>query len=88
VEEAQFNQAAEEPRNAYITAGILTPDSILDASHVATATVHRADAIVSWNFSHIVKLEKMRPYNQVNLRNGYGFLQIVSPREVANDEET
>jgi len=88
VEEVQFTQEAEELRDAYLAAGILTPDSIMDASHVATATVHRADAIVSWNFVHIVKLEKMRLYNQVNLQNAYGFLQIVSPREVSNDEET
>jgi len=87
VEEVQFSREAEELRDAYLSAGILTPDSLMDASHVATATVYRADAIVSWNFAHIVKLEKMRLYNQVNLQNGYGFLQIVSPREVSDDEE-
>jgi predicted nucleic acid-binding protein len=87
VEEVQFTQAAEELRDAYLAAGILRPDSIMDASHVATATIHRTDAIVSWNFAHIVKLEKMRLYNQINLQNGYGYLQIVSPREVLSDEE-
>jgi hypothetical protein len=57
-----------------------------DAGHVATATVYRVDAIVSWNFKHIVQLEKMKLYNQINLKNGYGFLEIVSPKEVLSDE--
>jgi predicted nucleic acid-binding protein len=68
--------------NAYIEAGIVQARSINDAIHVAAATVGRADAIVSWNFKHIVQLGKMRAYNAVNLFNGYGLLNIVSPREV------
>jgi len=87
VEEVAFTQEASRLREAYLKAGILTPNASTDAGHVATATVYRVDAIVSWNFKHIVQLEKMKLYNQVNLSNGYGFLQIVSPREVLNDEK-
>lgn len=86
VEEVEFNREAEDLQMAYLEAGILTPNSATDAGHVATATVYRVDAIVSWNFKHIVQLEKMKLYNQINLKNGYGFLQIVSPREVLSDE--
>jgi predicted nucleic acid-binding protein len=85
-EEVDFNQEAEDLQLAYLEAGILTPSSATDAGHVATATVYRVDAIVSWNFKHIVQLEKMKLYNQVNFKNGYGFLQIVSPKGVLNDE--
>ena len=73
-------------RDAYIAARVVTSKSINDAAHVAAATAARADAIVSWNFKHIVRLDKMRAYNQVNLLNGYGILTIVSPREVLFDE--
>ena len=54
---------------------------------VADATVARADAIVSWNFRHIVRVDKMRAYNQVNLQTGFGLLSIVSPQEVRFDED-
>ena len=50
-------------------------------THVAAATVARVDAIVSWNFKHIVRLDKMKAYNRVNLLNGYGILTIISPKE-------
>jgi len=85
IERVPLSTEIIELRNAYIKAGILGPKWIDDATHVAAATVARADAIVSWNFSHIVRLDKMKVYNQVNLINGYGILTIVSPQEVHYD---
>ena len=85
IERVPLSTEIIELRNAYIKAGILGPKWIDDATHVAAATVARADAIVSWNFSHIVRLDKMKAYNQVNLINGYGILTIVSPQEVQYD---
>jgi predicted nucleic acid-binding protein len=68
-------------RKEYETADILGPKWIDDMTHVAAATVARVDAIVSWNFKHIVRLDKMKAYNSVNLQNGYGILTIISPKE-------
>ena len=73
-------------RDAYIRAGVVGPQWLNDAAHVAVATVAQADAIVSWNFKHIVRLEKIRGYNQVNESLGYGSLTIITPREVRLDE--
>jgi len=50
------------------------------------AVVARADAIVSWNFKHIVRLDKIKAHNQVNRAQGYGILTLVSPKEVMFDE--
>lgn len=69
-------------RDAYLEADIVNERYRNDATHVAAATVSRADAIISWNFRHIVQLEKMKAYNRVNLSQGYGILTIVSPKEV------
>lgn len=77
-----------ELRDAYLAPGILDPQWTDDATHVAAATVARADAIVSWKFKHIVRIDKMRAYNQVNLQTGFGLLSIVSPQEVRFDEAT
>jgi len=69
-------------RDAYIRAGVVGPQWTDDAGHVAAASVARADAIVSWNFKHIVRLEKIRGYNQVNESRGYRSLTIITPGEV------
>lgn len=87
VERSPYTADAQALAQAYLDAGILTDKSKVDAGHVALATVTRADAIVSWNFKHIVQLEKMKLYNQINLSRGYGFLQIVTPKEVLPNED-
>lgn len=73
-------------RDAYLDAKILGKKSENDATHVALATCARADAIVSWNFKHIVRLDKMKAFNHVNFLKGYGVLTIVTPREVAYEK--
>jgi len=86
VERVELTEEILELRNAYLEAKILGPRWADDAAHVAAATVARSDAIVSWNFAHIVRLDKMKAYNQINLLKGYGILTIVSPKEVLIDE--
>ncbi len=80
--------AAIQLRDAYLRARILGPGSMIDAAHVALATVAHSDAIVSWNFKHIVRVDKMRAFNAVNLSEGYGLLSIVSPNEVRFDDDS
>jgi predicted nucleic acid-binding protein len=87
IERLYSDKESFELRDSYVEAKILGPKWLDDMTHVAIATVSRADAIVSWNFKHIVRLDKMKAYNQVNLLNGYGILTIISPVEVMADEE-
>jgi len=42
--------------------------------------------MVSWNFKHIVNLNRIRLYNSVNLKIGYPMIDIRSPREVLYEE--
>lgn len=57
-----------------------------DAQHIALATVAKADVVVSWNFKHIVNLDRIRAFNAVNLGGGYPPLDIRSPMEIWSDE--
>ena len=53
-----------------------------DMLHIAAATIAEVDALVSWNFRHIVRLDKIRLFNAVNIEQGYKALTIYSPQEV------
>jgi hypothetical protein len=53
-----------------------------DMLHIALATIAEVDVLVSWNFKHIVRLDKIRLFNAVNIEQGYKPLTIYSPREV------
>jgi len=74
-------------REAYIKEGFVRKKSANDALHVAIATVAGVDAIVSWNFKDIVRLEKIQAYNQVNIFKGYQKLTIITPKEAVPDEK-
>lgn len=53
-----------------------------DMLHIALATIADVDVLVSWNFRHIVRLDKIRLFNAVNIEQGYKPISIYSPREV------
>lgn len=71
---------------AYEDRKILPRRYAADMRHIAIATIAAVDAVVSWNFKHIVRLDKIRQFNAVNVELGYRVLTILSPREVATDE--
>jgi hypothetical protein len=48
---------------AYIRDGAVGEAQRVDARHIAVATVQRVDVLVSWNFRHIVKLNRIRAFN-------------------------
>jgi len=57
-----------------------------DCLHIATATINKIDILVSWNFKHIVNIQRIRGYNSINIRNGYQTLEIRSPKDIINYE--
>lgn len=83
----QVDETAIDLANQYQRRRILTPKFYDDGVHIALATIAEADVLVSWNFKHIVKFDKIRLFNGVNLLYGYKPLQIYSPREVTTHGE-
>lgn len=71
----------------YLAHGIVTERHLLDAQHIAIATIERVDVLVSWNFKQIVNLERIKKFNAVNLLQGYPQIEIRSPVEVLHGED-
>ncbi len=69
-------------RASYQARGVLGSRFENDMLHIAVATIADVDVLVSWNFRHIVRLDKIRLFNAVNIEQGYKALTIYSPREV------
>ena len=85
---AEITPAVLDLRDAYLNAGIVTPKSTDDATHVALATISECELIVSWNFKHIVHFQKIPKYNAVNVLLGYHSINIYSPSEVISYDES
>jgi len=87
VEHVKLTQGAEELAETYISEKVVGKSSLDDARHIAIATLSRADILVSWNFKHIVNVNRIRGYNSVNHRFGHPMIDIRTPLEVMDYEE-
>jgi hypothetical protein len=74
--------------NLYITNNIIPRQYILDASHIALATVYNLNKIISLNFKHIVRDKTKNFTDYINKIHGYHSIEINSPMEVIDYEET
>ena len=86
IEVVQLGAEANDLAETYIRERVIPGSMRADAQHIAIASVVRVDVLVSWNFKHIVNLQRIRGYNSVNLRNGYPTIEIRAPREVLPNE--
>jgi predicted nucleic acid-binding protein len=85
-EEYAINEEMVQLAEKYMEQKIISENYYSDALHIAVATVIGVDVLVSWNFKHIVNLDKIKLFNSVNLREGYNMLEIRTPREVVESE--
>mgnify|MGYP000589672708 CR=1 FL=1 len=83
----ELTEEATELGDAYISEKVVGKTSREDCFHIALATIHKVDILVSWNFKHIVNVHRIRGYNSVNLKMGYSTIDIRSPKEIINYEE-
>jgi len=64
----------------YIEEGIIPQKYQDDALHIALAAYNEADALISWNFKHMVKLKTIRGVNGINRMLGFKELEILTPQ--------
>ncbi len=89
-ENTEFLEATDEAVNLateYIKEKVVGKTSYADCLHIALATINRADYLISWNFKHIVNVQRIMGYNSINIKNGYKQLEIRSPRDFMNYED-
>ena len=70
--------------DTYISEKVVGKTSLEDCRHIAMATINKVDVLASWNFKHIVNLDKIKGYNSVNLKLGYQMIEIRSPKDLIN----
>ena len=83
-ERVELNEDTIKLANAYIDEKVVGKTSLEDCRHIAMATIHKVDVLASWNFKHIVNLDRIKGYNAVNSRLGYSVLEIRSPKDLMN----
>ena len=69
----------------YIENGILSATHLLDSTHIAVASVHNLDCVVSYNFEHINRAKTKILTAHVNRGAGYNSVVICTSKEVLGD---
>ena len=72
---------------AYLEAGAVPERYASDARHVADCSVAGIVYLVSWNFKHLVNINRENAFNAVNLLHDYPTLRILSPKELIYGDE-
>ena len=78
---------SERLASSYIEAHVVTPKYTDDARHVAVCTTAQIEYLVSWNFRHLVNVEREKGFNRVNLLHGRRTIRIVNPLELIYGNE-
>ena len=73
--------------DTYIAEKVVGKTSLEDCRHIAIATINKVDVLASWNFKHIVNLDRIKGYNSVNYRLGYYMIEIRSPKDLIHYED-
>jgi predicted nucleic acid-binding protein len=74
---------------AYIRHQVMPNDPLGDALHLALASYHKCDFLVTWNCRHLANANKFGHIRRVNTLLGLFVPALVTPLELlgANDEE-
>lgn len=86
-ERVELTEEAIKLADTYIEENVVGKTSLEDCRHIAMATIYKVDVLASWNFKHIVNLDKIKGYNSVNLKMGYTMIEIRSPKDLVKYED-
>ena len=80
----ELTEEAIKLADTYINEKVVGKTNLEDCRHIALATIYKVDVLASWNFKHIVNLDRIKGFNSVNLRHGYSMIEIRSPKDLIN----
>jgi hypothetical protein len=78
----EFTAEMDALAAAYVAQGVVSRKYEDDARHVAACTISGCDFLLSWNFRHLVNVQREAGFNGVNLLKGYPTIRIVNPLEI------
>ena len=81
----ELNQAVRDLAVQLLAQSNLPPKASDDAVHIAAATVHGLDYLLTWNCKHIANAQIQRKLTEISLDFGYQLPIICTPYELLGD---
>jgi predicted nucleic acid-binding protein len=81
----ELNQSVRSLAAQFLSRSSLPPKASDDAVHIAAATVHGLDYLLTWNCKHIANAQIQRKLEEISLDFGYQLPVICTPYELLGD---
>jgi len=81
----ELNQSVRSLAAQFLSRSNLPPKASDDAVHIAAATVHGLDYLLTWNCKHIANAQIQRKLEEIGLDFGYQLPVICTPYELLGD---
>jgi predicted nucleic acid-binding protein len=85
LEQVELSEEAAILAEGYVTRGIFHRKYIGDALHVAIASVHKIDYLVTWNFGHLANVRRQARIRLFNAAAGFFSPVIVTPEFLVSE---
>jgi len=85
LEQLELTDEATILAEGYISRGIFHRKYIADALHVAVASVHKIDYLVTWNFGHLANVRRQARIRLFNTAAGFFVPMIVTPEFLVSE---
>lgn len=66
----------------FVEDGVIPIERPGDALHLAFATIHRIDYLLTWNYAHLANVDTQRRLSETNCRRGWRSPILVSPETI------
>lgn len=80
-----LNQSVQGLAAQFLTRSNLPPKAKVDAIHIAAATVHGMDYLLTWNCKHIANAQIQGKLAEISLDLGYVLPVLCTPNELMGD---
>ncbi len=85
LESVELTDEAAILADGYISRGIFHRKYIADAMHVAIASYHKIDYLVTWNFGHLANVRRQARIRLFNAAAGFYVPMIVTPEFLVSE---
>ena len=85
LEQVELTEEATILAEGYVSRGIFHRKFIADAMHVAIASVHKVDYLVTWNFGHLANVRRQARIKLFNTATGFYVPMIVTPEFLVSE---
>lgn len=82
-----YTEEVAEIVETYHRHKVMPIEASADADHLALATFHHCDMLVTWNCQHIANAHKFPHIRRINALLGYETPQLVTPLELLSSDE-